>query len=120
MAYQVPLRFIQIGDNLAICATRITSIMSTSSYQARELLKQERTNKTLINGCGRDMAKTAILLDNGSVVSSPYSIGTLLRRIERANYKNLKPYNIILTQAAEEMPDIEDPEDNANEMDTDF
>ena len=120
MAYQVPLRFISVGENLAICATRITSIMSINSLQARDLLKQERLNRTLINGCGRDKAKTAILLDNGSVVSSPYTINVLLSRIERANYKNVKPCNMVLTQAAEEVPDIEDPENNANEMDTDL
>lgn len=120
MAYQVPLRFIQVGDNLAICATRITSIISTTSFQARELLRQERVNKTLINGCGRDTAKAAILLDNGCVVSSPYSIRTLLNRIERANYKNIKPYTTILTQASDDVPDLQDPEDNANEMDTDI
>ena len=79
MGYTIPLRFIRIStkrsDNrqfdVSICATRIVAIMSTEIYQARKVISDERKNGTLINGCGLAKAKSAIFLDNGTVVSSP-------------------------------------------------
>lgn len=92
--YQLPLKFIQVSPDVAICATRIVAIMSTKSYQARKTITAERSAGTLINGCGDRKAETAIFLDNGSVISSPYTIPSILKRIEKASGKKLKgePY----------------------------
>ena len=95
MGYMVPLRFIRISNknsdkrqfDVAICATRIVAIMSTDIYQARKTLSDERKNGTLINGCGQAKAKTAIFMDNGSVVSSPMSVRRIMMMIEKANHK---------------------------------
>lgn len=95
MGYTIPLRFIRISrkksDNrqfdVAICATRIVAIMSTEIFQARKTLADERKAGTLINGCGQVKAKSAIFLDNGSVVSSPLSVNRLMTLIEKSNEK---------------------------------
>jgi len=95
MGYMVPLRFIRISNkrsdnrqfDVSICATRIVAIMSTEIYQARKTISDERKNGTLINGCGLAKAKSAIFLDNGSVVSSPLSVKRLMGLIEKANVK---------------------------------
>ena len=95
MGYTIPLRFIRIsqkhGDNrqfdCAICATRIVAIMSTEIFQARKTISDERKNGTLINGCGQARAKSAIFLDNGSVVSSPLSVRRLMSLIEKSSTK---------------------------------
>ena len=95
MSYTIPLRFIRIShkrsDNrqfdVAICATRIVALMSTEIYQARQTISQERKNGTLINGCGLAKAKTAIFLDNGTVVTSPMSVKRLMVIIEKSNEK---------------------------------
>jgi len=95
MGYTVPLRFIRIStkrsDNrqfdVCICATRIVAIMSTEIYQARKVISDERKNGTLINGCGLTKAKSAIFLDNGTVVSSPLSVKRLMGMIEKSNEK---------------------------------
>lgn len=96
MGYTIPLRFIRISqkhsDNkqfdVSICATRIVAIMSTEVYQARKTISDERKNGTLINGCGQARAKSAIFLDNGSVVSSPLSVKRLMSIIEKSNSKD--------------------------------
>ena len=95
MGYTIPLRFIRISqkhsDNrqfdVSICATRIIAIMSTEIFQARKTISDERKNGTLINGCGQARAKSAIFLDNGSVVSSPLSVKRLMSLIEKSNTK---------------------------------
>lgn len=95
MGYMLPLRFIKVSNkrsdkkqyDVAICATRIVALMSTELYQARRTLADEKKAKTLINACGTQAAKTAIFLDNGSVVSSPLTIPVLLNAIEKSNSK---------------------------------
>ena len=89
MGYMLPLRFIKVSTKPAvvICATRIVSMMSTEIYQARRTIHDEKKSGGLINACGTSAAKTAILLDNGAVVSSPLSIPVLLNAIEKSNQK---------------------------------
>lgn len=89
MGYMLPLRFIEVSKqpSLSICATRIVAMMSTEFYQARRTIHDEKKAGTLINACGRDAAKTAIFLDNGSVVSSPKTVSVLMNAIEKSNSK---------------------------------
>ena len=61
--------------------------MSTEIFQARKTITEERKNGTLINGSGQLKAKSAIFLDNGSVVSSPLSVKRLMSIIEKSNSK---------------------------------
>lgn len=86
--YQLPLRFIRISEDVSICATRIVAMMSTDTYQARNLIRDEKRAGTLINGAGRAAVKTAIVLDNGTIVASPLSIRRLMTAIERSNAKD--------------------------------
>lgn len=89
MGYMLPLRFIEVSTRpaVSICATRIVAMMSTEIYQARRTIHEEKKAGTLINACGQNAAKTAILLDNGSVIASPKTIPVLLRAIEKSNTK---------------------------------
>lgn len=96
--YQVPLRFVKISPDVAIMATRIVAIMSTSSFQARETVKREKRAGTLINGAGREAVKSAIFLDNGSVISSPYSVNKIMNAVAKANAKETDPKGVNNTQ----------------------
>lgn len=89
MGYMLPLRFIKVSSKpaVSICATRIVAMMSTEIYQARRTIHDEKKAGSLINACGNSAAKTAILLDNGAVVSSPLSITVLMNSIEKSNIK---------------------------------
>ncbi len=117
MAYMVPLRFVRISNkrsdnrqfDVSICATRIVAIMSTEIYQARKTLTTERQNGTLINGCGQAKAKSAIFLDNGSVVSSPLSVKRLMAIIDKSNEKagskvdkRMRVYDVYDSEAEDE------------------
>lgn len=123
MGYTVPLRFIRISqkrsDNrqfdVSICATRIVAMMSTEIYQARKTISDERKNGTLINGCGLAKAKTAIFLDNGSVVSSPLRVKRLMALIEKSNEragsrldKRMRVYDVYDGESDEEDEETDD------------
>lgn len=123
MGYTIPLRFIRISqkhsDNrqfdVSICATRIVAIMSTEIYQARKTISDERKAGTLINGCGQAKAKSAIFLDNGSVVSSPLSVRRLMSMIEKSNSKansrldkRMRVFDVYDGEAKKEDEEIED------------
>ena len=123
MGYTIPLRFIRIStkrsDNrqfdVSICATRIVAIMSTEIYQARKVISDERKNGTLINGCGLAKAKSAIFLDNGTVVSSPMSVKRLMAMIEKSNEKagtrldkRMKVFDVYDADPNEEDEEVDD------------
>lgn len=123
--YQLPLRFIRLSPEVAICATRIVAIMDTASFQARETLKSERKNGSLINACGRKPAETAVFLDNGTVIASPLTVTRILTAIERSNAKqtNATPAHqtkrLMVYQAVDEAPNPDlDEEESEISADT--
>ena len=123
MGYIIPLRFIRVSNkrsdnrqfDASICATRIVAIMSTDIYQARKTISDERKNGTLINCCGLSKAKSAIFLDNGSVVSSPLSVRRLMALVEKSNEKagtrldkRMRVFDVYDREPNEEDEEIED------------
>lgn len=134
MGYMVPLRFIRISNkrsdnrqfDVSICATRIVAIMSTEIYQARKTISDERKNGTLINGCGLAKAKSAIFLDNGSVVSSPLSVKRLMGLIEKANVKanskldkRMRVYDVYDGEPNEDDEEVDDITSEYDDFDED-
>ncbi len=115
MGYMLPLRFINVSKKptVSICATRIVTMMSTDLYQARRAIHDEKQKGTLINACGPNAAKTAIFLDNGTVVSSPLTIPIILNSIERSNLKAKAP-----SSARLRVYDVydEDPQPDVDEL----
>lgn len=115
MGYMLPLRFIKVATKptVSICATRIVAMMSTDIYQARRTIHDEKKSGALINACGTSAAKTAIILDNGVVVSSPLSISVIMNSIEKSNLKaiaknntRLKVYDVYDEEPSPEIDDV--------------
>ena len=102
MGYMVPLNFIEISKKprVAICATRIVAILSTDMYQARRTIHDEKKKGSLLNACGTSAAKSAIVMDNGAVASSPFTVPILMNKIEKANeaVKNSSKLKIFNTE----------------------
>ena len=136
MGYWLPLNFIKVSigrsDNkqsdVAVCATRIVAIMSTDIYQARKTIAAEKKNGTLINAAGVNKAKSAVFLDNGSVIASPLTVKRLMGLIAKANNwqsniktKKTKVYDIE-DESQEEVPFAEeyDEEDVYEEEEDDI
>lgn len=125
--YQIPLRFIRASKDVAVCATRVTAIMSCDAFQARRVVKQERDAGTLINACGRKKMESVIFLDNGTVISSPFSVRDLMSNIEKSNQKDRKPSKNAKRLSVYDVVDAEPSEDAlldddllAEEMDSDY
>ena len=111
--YQIPLRYVKLSEDVAVCATRIVAIMSTAAHQARETIKTEKRSGTLVNACGRKPAESAVFLDNGTVIASPLTVNRILGAIERSNAKQVKSIQANETrrlkvyEAIDESPDEE-------------
>lgn len=127
MGYLLPLNFVKVSvgrsDNkqfdVAVCATRIVAIMSAEIYQARKTIASEKKNGTLINAAGINKVKSAVFLDNGSVIASPLTVRRLMTLIERANNwqdtlrsKKVKVYDVPEDTEDDDTPDFEDEEDD--------
>jgi len=125
MGYLVPLKFVKVSNkrsdnrqfDVAICATRIVAIMSTEISQARKTISNERQAGTLINASGGAKAKSAIFLDNGSVIASPLTVQRIMSIIEKTDtpdaYKrqNVRVYDTEVAEPTEEDEEyIEDDE----------
>lgn len=99
--------------------------MSTAAHQARETIKQEKKNGTLINASGRETTKTAVFLDNGTVIASPLTVNRILGAIERSNAKQAssnkanETKRLRVYEAIDEEPDEECDEEVA-EVSTDL
>lgn len=109
--YYLPLRYIKVSEDVSLCATRIVAMMSTNCHQARETVKKERQNKTLINAAGRSATRTIIILDNGSVVASPFTINRLMKMIEISNGKHISGSQAYATKRMR-VYDVADEEPN--------
>ncbi len=138
MGYFLPLRFIKVGPSCAICATRVVAVLGTEVFQAREAIKQERKAKTLINAAGRDKVKSAIFLDNGTVIASTMSPKQIMNQMDKQDlrmnhrpraYDNVEVYSGKNVDISEEYQDAEmtadasdfsDPEDEFASLKPDF
>ena len=75
--------------------------MSTDIYQARKTIAAEKKNGTLINAAGTNKVKSAVFMDNGTVIASPLSVNRLMNLIRKANEwpdyqksKKIKVYDV--------------------------
>lgn len=125
MAYNLPVNFVKVSvgrsDNkqadVAVCITRIVAMMSTEIYQARKTITAEKKAGTLINAAGVEKVKTAIFLDNGSVIASPLTVNRLLNAIHKANIK-ADPNKTNKIKVLE-VPHYEEEEEDYEEEDVD-
>lgn len=125
MGYSLPLNFVKVSNgrpdnrqsDVAVCITRIVAIMSTDIYQARKTIQEEKKAKTLINAAGVAKVKSAIFLDNGSVIASPLSVNRLMTAIEKANLK--ADPNITRSIRVYDVPHYEEDTEEDNEEDDD-
>ena len=99
MGYMLPLKFIRVSEHMAICATRIVAIMSYKSYVCKRLIKDERTAGTLLNAAGREKVRSAIVLDNGTVIASPFDAGRILTNINHAGLKRTDSKKVKVSSA---------------------
>lgn len=69
--------------------------MSAKFYQAKRILLEERRAGTLINAAGRRAVQSVLLMDNGTVVASCFTMNKLLGNIAKANAKGSEGVNTL-------------------------
>lgn len=99
MGYTIPLKFIRVSDYMSICATRILCIVDANCAQGHKILREEKDARTLLKATGPRAAATVIIMDNGTVISSPFTMGRLLANIASASTKKANKKDISLGTA---------------------
>jgi hypothetical protein len=89
----------------------------SGTYSAPITITAEKKAGTLINAAGVEKAKTAIFLDNGSVIASPLSVNRLLNAIQKANIK--ADPNITNKIKVLDIPQYSDDDYKENDQDND-
>lgn len=127
--YQIPLRFIRVSKNVAVCATRIVMMIDATvpgSY-GHNLLRAERREGRLLDATAHEKRRTAIILDNGLVIASARTVPEMMRRIELSNTKQStanmrncpKRMAVYPTEDKKDAFDVVDEEPNP-EIDVDY
>lgn len=80
--YQVPLRFVSVGPDFTLCASRILCVFPARSNPGKEAYRRARIQERLYDARGGKSALSLILLDNDYVVASPIKPITLFKRLE--------------------------------------
>jgi regulator of extracellular matrix RemA (YlzA/DUF370 family) len=81
--FYVPLRFISVGADNVVCASRIIAILDPLSNQGKRLLSQVKKAGNAIDARGGKKLRALILMDNDLLIMSSVSPITLFKRIER-------------------------------------
>lgn len=90
--YQLPLRFVRISPDASICATRIVAIISTTTLRGRKVLKQAKGDGHFLDLSSKKGVSTILILDNGTVIGSPYDLNKVMRQISYTNRLGLRKY----------------------------
>lgn len=81
MAYYMPIKMLQVGPDFSIPIHRIVIIGSIESYNIQQLISEHKKKKTLISCSGKKPTKSAVIMDNGAVITSSYTEECLRRKI---------------------------------------
>lgn len=115
--FQLPQVFARIGKNQYIQGSRITTIQSLQSLQARAIYKAERHAKTLINGAAPHAAQSLVYLDNGQVISSSLTPRQIISSMTDATGKEFRRKQKRSTQKIEVVDVKLDPPDPETDYD---
>lgn len=119
MSNYVPLRFIKVGPDFSVPIHRIVGISEITSYSTQQLIAEQKKNKTLISATKKFRTKCVVILDNGTVITSPYTMSTITKKINEMQTYDINNDNIKITKKSKTIKDVEinEYEDDFGELD---
>lgn len=79
-----PLRFVSLGHGHVACANNIWAVVRTDTAQNRRLLRKAKEQGLYLDWTARRPMKALVLLDNGQVIGSCFSVTTIFHRLSEA------------------------------------
>ena len=114
-----PLKFVNVGNNTIVCATRILTIMPTATAPGQRILRRAKKEEKYIDACLGRACKGLVITDMDTVIGSIITPQTLLKRLNKFDLSVVDGDETIdsdaLTQLGGEFNDEEEDEDGSLE-----
>lgn len=78
------LRFVALGFDHVICANRIWAVVPPNRAQSRRIIQNAKADNTYMDWTCAKKMKAIVLLDNGYVIGSPFSVATIHGRLRKS------------------------------------
>lgn len=82
--YNVPLKFVHVGFGTVLCATRIVAFMNPKVPAAKRYLNNAKKKGIFIDSTNGRRLRNIVIMDDGSVIGTPYSTGVMYRNLREA------------------------------------
>lgn len=79
-----PLRFVSLGHGHIACANNIWAVVRNNTAQNRRLLAAAKAESRFMDWTAHRPIKSLVLLDNGLVIGSSFSVAAIFGRLNRA------------------------------------
>lgn len=80
--YYLPLRFISVGSDITVCATRIVAIFDAKTVQGKRMAKAAKDSGIYLDARGGRALRSLILMDNDAVIACSLMPITLYKRLQ--------------------------------------
>ena len=74
---------LHVGFGNVVVASRVLAIVAPDSLPVRRMIRDARERGTLVDASRGRKVKSALVLDNGTVVTSALHPSTIVRRLEQ-------------------------------------
>lgn len=78
------LRFVSLGFDHVVCANRVWAVVQPNRAQSKRLMARAKSEGTYLDWTCTKKMKALVLLDNGYVIGSPFSVSTIYGRLRRS------------------------------------
>ena len=79
-----PLRFVSLGHGHVACANNIWAVVKIKTAQNRRILARAKAEDRFLDWTAHKPLKALVLMDNGSVIGSSFSVATIFGRLNKA------------------------------------
>ena len=78
------LRFVSLGHGHVACANNIWAVVKINTAQNRRILARAKAEDRYLDWTAHKPMKALVLMDNGSVIGSSFSVATIFGRLNKA------------------------------------
>ena len=90
------LKFVSMGHGHVICANKIWAVVRTDTAQSKRLIRNAKLEGSYFDWTARRPMKSILLLDDGSIIGSCFSVTTIYNRLcEACNYEVSKDEKLL-------------------------
>lgn len=117
---QTNLHFCAIGYGFSVCANKVRLVAPTKPKQVARLVREAKKENRVMDASGRHKTRSVLVLDDNTVVLSPFNPETVLARITKATQDFMSmvpPFDDTDVAEDDDEEEFDVPDDDGNEED---